>query len=206
MPRSERRRCDEHFDAALIQGFLRGEELAFERYAEIHKGMVYRSVIRRGVLMSDAPDVVQEAFFQFAVKIKTAECKHYQHEPDRLLNVIARRRAIDAVRKRSTRGELDLKEAEKAQVDDDYSCPLHVRIVSAYKLTLYNEIIDFVKRLNRTEQVVFAALVNGESHEDVASTLGVTVAYARLMRHRVTLKISSHFSSSRLTVGRRFKP
>jgi len=162
-------------DLALVQRIIARDERAIAELYDRHSRLVF-SVVRRIVAnQSDAEDVLQETFVRVWTRADTYDAA--LGAPATWLARIARNRAVDRIRARRTRADVD---APLPDTRESGEIRMAVAAVSdrpdvrSEEVAVATTLRGAVARLPETQRVLIeAAYFDGYTHQELATKFGV---------------------------------
>jgi RNA polymerase sigma factor (sigma-70 family) len=167
----ERERADPMLVARLCDGDADALSAVYDRYASLVHGVARRVLGDEG----GAEDVTQDVF------------THLWRHPDRVdlergclrsyLGVIAHRRAVDALRRRTRRNDREGRSEHARPAEPSVEEAVVVTVVSSWRAT---QVVEALERLPEEQQAaVRLAYYGGRTYRQVAADLGIPEGTAK---------------------------
>ena len=160
-------------------GMPSSTQWAIVREAALRELRAHNSPVVRGA----AEDLAQEVVIEYA---DAAACQTIEH-PRAWAKLVARRRAVDLLRRTRSVGDVEDDEGQALRFF------LHQGIRTSREALLLEQVDQLLAALSDRERQLVRMVADGESQADIASALGyASAAVVRTTLHRLRRRIMEH--------------
>lgn len=189
---------DVSVDFALLQRIVARDERAVAELYDRHSGLVFSVIWRILRSQVDAEDVLQETFVRVWTRAETYDVS--LGSPTTWLTRIARNRAVDRLRARRVRAEIDGQAPEtgtSGEIQEAVAAVSDRPDVRTEDAAMTSALRGAVARLPETQRVLIeAAYFEGYTHQELADRLGLPLGTVKTRIRAGLLALRTHMEQA----------